>query len=142
MRRNNTKTQNIQTRKKNIQNKKTNMKRIIKNIKRVIRTQQTAKDTKQIINRQHTIQQHTYKLCNYKSIHSLHQRTSLLFTPHFSLLSTLRRFITTLQIPSLHLAYNYFPTPLSKNMDLQEKVPSASAGRCEEIRNRTTMYDK
>jgi hypothetical protein len=58
------------------------------------------------------IQKLTYKLRKYKSmiIHTFHQRSSLhctllLFTLNFSLTSTFRRFMNTLQIPSLHLAY-------------------------------------
>jgi hypothetical protein len=55
---------------------------------------------------------------------------SLLSTPHSALPSTFRRFITTLQIPSLHLTYNYFPNPVSKICDLQGRVASASARSC------------
>ena len=36
--------------------------------------------------------------------------------------------MTTLQIPSLYLTYNYFPNPLSKNTWSKGKVPSSSAG--------------
>jgi len=55
-------------------------------------------------------------------IHTIHQRSTLHFTPRFFSLSfTFRRFISMLQIPShhftsIHFTYNYFPNPLFKNM--------------------------
>ena len=73
-----------------------------------------------------------YKLHNYKSmvVHTFHQRTSLHFICNVSLPSTFRRFITTLQNPSLHFIslISTFLTLFLKTCDLKGKVPSASVG--------------